>query len=317
MGFQPLRQKRLEITASDRIDANNPAHAHHPTKGFDIANILEDIFYPNPDGDKRQDKPNYLIKLEEIDESEKPWYKRQGRVTGLEKFTGRDFAIGSQVGAIIGTAVSFANPAAMVVGIGGMALAGGIVGGTNDYFNNDKEMQEGALIEPPTHFNRDAVKYGLGWAIGTKAVLAVGALALTAATGGLGAGAAAFVVPEIVTTVAMVCAGLYGAKKGMDEGYDRMQQDYVVATVKNQRPELSVSQIKQLQKDGIEDLGLGAGAAITSKIAENIVNNPIVASAQMNDIPETTKWREQYQPRQKGSFVDMVSSSQATERFIG
>ena len=293
MGFKPLRQKHFEYIESHRVEASDVAHAHHASKGFDIANYLENIFYPK--AEKREDLPNYLVKLEAKDESHLPWYKKQGRVTGLQKAIDRDFAIGSQVGVMLGTFATFATGGAAAVGIGAMGLVGGLIGGASDYIRNSEELENHATITPPTHFNRDAIKYGLGWALGAKFVLTVGAIALTAITGG---GAAAIVVPEIVTTICMGLGAVYGANKGADAGYERMDTEYKAATIKHQRPELKVSVTREFV-NGMEGLLLGLGTAV----AEGIANNQEVAAVtntnvQMSpQIEETTKWREMHQPK--------------------
>jgi hypothetical protein len=312
MGFKPLRQKRLEYVKSHRVEADDVAHAHHASKGSDIANYLENIFYPK--AEKREDLPNYLVKLEEKDETNLPWYKKQGRITWIEKATQRDFAIGSQVGVLLGTFATFATGGATAAGIGAMALVGGLIGGASDYIRNSEELENHAVITPPTHFNRDAIKYGLGWALGAKFVLTVGAIALTAITGG---GAAAFVVPEIVTTICMGLGAVYGANKGADAGYERMDIEYKAATIKHQRPELKVTVSKEFV-NGMEGLTLGLGTAV----AEGISSNQTSAVVQMSpQTEETTKWRTlrpsiHANNHGEKNFVQHVLSSEPVEQLI-
>ncbi len=336
MGFQPLRQKRLEYVAAHRIEAGDEAHAHHESKGFDLGNFVEDTFYPK--AEKRSELPNYLVKLEEKDEEHKPWYFKQGKVTWLEKAMQRDFAIGASTGALIGTVAALATVGAAAPLIGAMSLAGGMVGGASDYIRNHEEMENGALITPPTHFNRDAIKYSLGWALAAKFALTIGSVALTAI-------GVPVLIPELIMGACMAAGALYGAKKGADAGYERMEEEYKAATIKHQRPELGVSVQKEIVRGG-DDLGLAAGVAIATGIAANqsqitgqiigqtmgqavgqtvnqvataaigsaAVGSAAIGSAQAISSPqidETTKWREAYQPKTATSTIESFNRNSA------
>jgi hypothetical protein len=315
MGFNPLRQKHFEYIESHRVEASDVAHAHHASKGFDIANYLENIFYPK--AEKREDLPNYLVKLEEKDETHLPWYKKQGRVTGLQKAIDRDFAIGSQVGVLLGTLATFATGGAAAAGIGAMGLVGGLIGGASDYIRNSEELENHATITPPTHFNRDAIKCGLGWALGAKFALAVATTILTT----VGASA---VLPMIAlaTPAIMALGAVYGANKGMDSGYERMDIEYKAATIKHQRPELKVSVTREFV-NGMEGLALGLGTAVAEGIATNQVVSAVTnETVQMSpQTEETTKWRTlrpsiHANNHGKKNFMQHVLSSEPVEQLI-
>ncbi len=320
MAFKPLRQKRLEYVESHRVEAGDEAHAHHESKGFDLGNFIEDKFYSK--GEKRADLPNYLVKLEEKDEEHKPWYLKQGKVTWLEKATGRDFAIGASTGGLLGTAASIATGGAAAPLIGAVALAGGLIGGASDYIHTSEEMENGALITPPTHFNRDAIKYSLGWALAAK-------FALTVATVVMPAIGFVIAVPEIVTAICMVGGALYGAKKGADAGYERMDEEYKAATIKHQRPELGVSVQKEIVR-GVDDLGLGVGLAVATGIAANqpqVITSQQATASSQTEMGTSTKWQDMHQPanniktfsrKPEGSNVDRLAARpQMQEVSIG
>jgi hypothetical protein len=279
MAFRPLRQKRLVYVESIELDphTNLPVDQVPDAEDKTHHSLLNSIFDKIAEtfAGHTDERPKYLVKLEERDESHLKWYQRQGAVTWIEKATQRDFAIGSSIGALAGTCIVAASGGALALGvIGAMALTGGLIGGVSDYINNTNEMENGAIIEPPQHFNRDAVKYALGWAGAAKLAMAAGTIALHAA--GLSAVA---VIPEVVGALAVGAGAVYGAIKGSHAGYERMEQEYTCAVIKNQRPELGVS-IKKDVVNGVDDLAIGAGLAVTSAIAP-MVGASTSASAPM------------------------------------
>lgn len=284
MAFRTLREKRLEYVESIRLDPNtNLPEGQTPTEQHPAHNSLlggmfdkvAELVAGEPD-----DKPKYLVKLEEKDESHKPWYKRMGAVTWLEKATQRDFALGSSIGGLVGLGM-VATGGVGIAAVGAVALAGGVIGGVSDYINNTNEMENGAVIEPPSHFNRDTVKYALGWAGAAKLALLAGTIAVNAVVPGA---AAAVVIPEIVGTVAMAAGAVYGAFKGSRDGYERMEQDYACAIMKHQRPELKVTQIRSIVRD-LDELGMstllavGAGAVPMMSVASTSASSPTVTSS--------------------------------------
>jgi hypothetical protein len=161
----------------------------------------------------------------------------------LEKFMGRDFGIGANVGAVGALiATTIGGPALIgtsaLIGIG-MIAGGAVIGGVSDYIRNSNELIHGVDLNAPSYFNREAILNGLGMSTNFGIVASVGLMAAAAVV----TGGAAVVAPfaAIVSYSLMGIGLLYGAVTGAQEGHDRMEAEYVAAERKYHDPNYKVS----------------------------------------------------------------------------
>ncbi len=184
------------------------------------------------------------------------------KVGWQEKFSGRDFGIGGNVGALIGTIWLWSSTAAAGVSleaikVAAMAIAPQVfgltvlcaaIGGVSDYVRHTNQMEKGMNINPPSYFNRDLILNGLGVSSTVGMVAGIGMMGLTF----VGAGVAAPVAMAI-NIAAFVGGMIYGGADGAKEGYGRMEAEYTAAKRKYEDPSYHVmlSQKRETQFDEI------------------------------------------------------------------
>jgi hypothetical protein len=197
------------------------------------------------------DGPVYHVEMKEQPGTEK--------VSWIEKATQRDFSIGVSLAGLALFALTTITPAFPASIASLIVMTGAIGGGLSDYFRNDHEMKKGVEITKPTRFNRDMIRSALGFGFMAKlgltlvmAALAASGIAIpgmenivTAWAGGSGffgqLAAISNAIPNVIGWGVLGVGAAYGAVKGSEIGYARMQREYIAAKVKYERPELGVS----------------------------------------------------------------------------
>ncbi len=177
-------------------------------------------------------------------------------VSWIERATQRDFSIGISAGYLAISALSALTGGIPALATAGIVLGAGLIGGISDYTRNTKELNEGVEVKPPTRFNRDAVKAALGWGVLGKLAVTLVGMAIPAV------GALSF-LPALAWGAAAVGAG-YGAMRGSEKGYQRMQREYQAVAFKHQNPDhgVAVSQQQERAKDIATSIAALGGTAI-------------------------------------------------------
>lgn len=261
MAFDPLRTRRLDFVKSTNVGDASAMPKRPP--GFNpidwiefAAQHAERLCFGPPKG------AIYNVELSERPDVEKNlgslrWVE-PGKVFAIEKAMGRDSKLGLAI-AGLGTALALVTGGASIPLTLAFAAAP-ILGGISDYTRYEHEMKHGATITPPTHFNRDALKGALGWGVGLRIGLTVAMIGLAAAgaplfglgaawaapaavAGGLGAQILSVVttIPPALTIGTLAIGGIFGAVRCSEQGYQRMNTEYLAAQKKSERPELGIS----------------------------------------------------------------------------
>jgi hypothetical protein len=209
-----------------------------------------------------------------------------------EKFAGRDFGIGANVGAVIGTAIlmaatlplsaaglAFAEIAAATQTVAPMCLGlvglGGALGGISDYLRNDREMVKGAYIDPPSYFNRDTILNSLSMSTTVGMIAGIGMMALAVAGSPV-----TFAVGLAINIGSLVAGGIYGGIEGAKEGYERMQAEYTAAEEKYKNPHYKVA-LSQKHEHQLDEL-------VSNEAALGVSILPLVVAglAKTDDTPQ-------------------------------
>ena len=203
-------------------------------------------------------------------------YEGAPKVGFWEKFAGRDFGIGANVGAVAGTAIllaatlplsaagaTFAAVAAATQAVAPMCLGlvglGGAIGGISDYVRNDREMVKGAYIDPPSYFNRDTILNSLSVSTTIGMFAGIGMMALAVVGSPIAAP-----IALAINIGSLAVGAIYGGVEGAKEGYERMQAEYIAAEKKYKNPHYKVllSQKSEHQLDELISNEAALGVSI-------------------------------------------------------
>ena len=273
------------------------------------------------------DGPVYHVDIKEQPGTEK--------VTWIEKATQRDFAIGVSLGGVAvlammtltgGAGIPFVAPSLL-------PFIGAVIGGISDFRRNDRELKEGVDVGKPTWFNRDLIKSALGYGfmaklllIGVSVAVAASGLPIPGAEGLAHAwaeGGGLFtqigqVVEKLVPVLnwgVFAVGASFGAVKGSEIGYARMQREYLAAKTKNERPELGVSVTPEQS--------LSVPEMVANVIAPTVLpvgpaGDLVAATQSVVDQRATRNERNQWHPKDDQklgfTFTNAVTSHQAGER---
>jgi hypothetical protein len=177
----------------------------------------------------------------------------------FEKFMQRDFGIGANVGASVGTIALLAAPSLFSISTTAAALAVApytfaavvgcaLIGGVSDYIRNEQQLEKPFRVTEPTHFNRDMILEGLSLSTTIGLVGSVAMMGL-AIVGAPVVGAASLAVPLLLMAGGAVYGGIEGSKKG----FERMEAEYEAAKEKfiNPQYKVTLSQKKETQFDEV------------------------------------------------------------------
>jgi hypothetical protein len=196
------------------------------------------------------------------------------------KFAGRDFGIGANVGALVGLvalttatagAVGFAATAAAASAMAplsfGLVVAGGAIGGISDYVSSNREMEKGAYIDPPSYFNRDTIIGSLGSSTTFGMVASIGMMALA-----LAGSSVAAPIAMVINAGAFIAGTIYGGIEGAKDGYKRMDAEYTAAEKKYQNPsyQVTLSQKHQTEFDEIFSNEAALAATILPMVVKGL-----------------------------------------------
>ncbi len=215
-----------------------------------------------------------------------------------EKFMGRDFGIGANVGGLIGTVCLWSSAAAAGTSVAavtsaaitfaplalGLTLIGGAIGGISDYMRHNDQMENGLNIGKASYFNRDMAIGGLSMSSSFGMVASIGMMGLAV----LGASVAPFAVA--INAAAFAGGLIYGGINGAKEGYSQMDAEYIAAQQKYKNPEYKValSQKRETQFDEV----ISSEASIATTILPMVIPALAQTETPTNAIKLTNKVHE-------------------------
>lgn len=237
----PLRQRRTTLVSSTPVETPEGTAYHVRMQ-------------------PKRDEVKFRAFGKHFDFSEKQEDGQQPKIGWFEKAVQRDFSIGVSLAYLTVAAASTLTGGLPALATAGVIGAGMLGGAASDYMRNSKELEEGTTITPPTRFNRDAVKAALGWGALTR----LGVTVATALSGG------ALAVPAALTWGAVGVALAYGAARGSEKGYQRMENEYKAAEFKHEHPEYGVTLGRGRGQEREKQLA-SHGAGVATEIGQTVV----------------------------------------------